>query len=461
MELMSPIDSIFLLGEANTRPMHFATLELFEPPRDAGPDFVTRLHRKLLDDTEIHRTFRRHPVHAFLADKVGWVTAAEIELAYHVRRRTLSGPGDNYELLELVSDLQSVLLDRSRPLWRMYLIDGLDDGRFAVYTKWHHAAFDGISAQRSITRTLSPDPACPDVHGWWHPRDERRGKTASAGRTSASLRQKLSAALQFAPSLTAVVAEALWKNTTPLPFSAPHTMFNVPVHGARQCAARSWPLARMTPIRQATGCTVNDILVAMIGGALHHYLIGRDALPDRPLIAMVPISLRDRKGTDTGGNRVAAALCGIGTDVADPAERLAGIAASMRRAKELHSALTATQSMTFSALMLSPLALTVLPISAPAVSTAPVNIVISNVPGPARALYWEGAKLAANYPMSIVLDGLALNFTISSNIDAIDFGIVACRDSVPDLDLIVDYLEKSLAELESATAVGSVTAPRS
>ncbi|MEV0761771.1 wax ester/triacylglycerol synthase family O-acyltransferase [Nocardia sp. NPDC050435] len=448
MELIAPLDSLFLLAEARTKPMHFATLQLFEPPIGGGPDFVADLHRRLLADTEVHRTFRKHPARAFLADKVRWETAPEIELAYHVRRRTLPGAGDHRELLELISDLQSALLDRSRPLWRVYVIDGLRDGRFAVYIKWHHAAFDGISAQRNIIRNLNADPACPDVRGWWHSRSQR----AKHDTDGIGLRRGLATALRFTPGLTGQISKALWQSRVSTPFDTPSSMFNVPVHTARHCAARSWPLDRMTSIRKATGSTVNDVLIAMISGALRRYLLGRDALPDRPLIAMVPVSLRAGDGGDTGGNRVAAALCDIATDVADPAVRMDRVITSMRNAKAVHSALSPVQSMAFSALMLSPIALTLLPLSAPAVATAPVNIVISNVPGPSKPLYWNGARLAANYPMSIVLDGLALNFTISSTMDTIDFGIVGCRDAVPELDGLLDHLEISLIELESATA---------
>jgi WS/DGAT/MGAT family acyltransferase len=224
-------------------------------------------------------------------------------------------------------------------------------------------------------------------------------------------------------------------------------MFNVPIGGARRCAVRSWPLERVKQVNKATGTTVNDVVLAMSAGALRAYLIEQHALPDKPLIAMVPVSLRGDED-EVGGVKVGAILCNLGTDIADPIERLRVVSESMRRSKEVYNSLSPIQTMALSGLMLSPLALTLLP-GMLSFTNPPFNIVISNVPGPKEPQYWNGARLDASYPMSIPFDGQAVNITLTTSLD---FGLVGCRRSVPRLHSLLDHLENSLAELEQAAS---------
>jgi diacylglycerol O-acyltransferase / wax synthase len=239
-----------------------------------------------------------------------------------------------------------------------------------------------------------------------------------------------------------------------LPFRAPKTMFNVPIGGARRVAAQSWPLARIRAIKSAAGVTVNDVVLAMCSGALRAYLIEENALPETPLVAMVPISLRAEGEQDAGGNMVGTILCNLATDTEDAAKRLEAINTSMRDNKKVFAELPKTQALALSAFLMSGIALGLVPgfvSSAP----PPFNIVISNVPGAREPMYWKGARLDGNYPLSIALDGQALNITLTNTADNLDFGLVGCRRSVPHLQRLLMHLEDSLADMEKAVGVGT------
>ena len=234
-----------------------------------------------------------------------------------------------------------------------------------------------------------------------------------------------------------------------LPFEAPRTLFNVPIGGARKCAVRSWSMDRVKQVKKATGATLNDVVLTMSAGALRAYLLERDALPDKPMIALVPMSLREEGDVDSQGVKVAALLCNLGTDIADPLERLRVVSESTRRNKEVYRSLTPMQTLAMAGVMLSPLAAMLLPGFA-SVATPPFNIVISNVPGSNESLYWNGSRLDATYPLSIPLDGQAVNITLTSSGNNLDFGLVGCRRTLPDLHRLLDHLEDSLVALEDA-----------
>ena len=236
-----------------------------------------------------------------------------------------------------------------------------------------------------------------------------------------------------------------------LPFAAPRTMLNVPIGGARRVAAQSWALDRLKGVKAAAGVSFNDVVLAMCAGALRYYLLDEHALPDTPLIAMVPVSMRSEEHADSGGNQVAALLCNLATHLDDPAERLETIHESMQGNKQVFSELPRLQAYALSAFLISPLALAAVP---GFVSTAPppFNIVISNVPGPTEPMYLHGARLDGNYPLSIALDGQALNMTVVNNAGNLDFGLVGCRRSVPHLQRLLGHLETSLKDLERAVS---------
>ena len=452
MELISPIDAMFLLGETREHPMHVAGLQLFEPPEGAGPDYVRDLYQDLISKDDVSTTFRKHPGELLggIAN-LTWAVDREIDLEYHLRRSALPSPGRVRELLELTSRLHGSLLDRHRPLWEAHLVEGLTDGRFAVYTKIHHALLDGVSAMRMMRRSLSTDPADQDVRAAWGIDGRKGGKGIAASLSPlAELAKVAGSVAALGPSTFNLARRGLLEQQLTLPFGAPKTMFNVPIGGARRCAAQSWPIARFMGVKKAAGVTLNDVVLAVCGGALRAYLLEQNALPERPLIAMVPVSMRD--DDSSGGNQVGALLCNLGTDISDPAERVRVVSASMRGNKEIFAQLPKIQQLALSAFNISPLLLELVPLLR-AAAPPPFNIVISNVPGAREPLYWKGSRLDGNYPMSIALDGQALNITLSNNADNLDFGLVGCRRSVPSLQRLLLHLEESLTALEDA--VGS------
>jgi len=451
MQLMSPADAIFLVGESREHPMHVGGLQLFEPRDGAGPEFLRQLHEQMVTQTDFAPTFRKHPARLLggIAN-IGWSLDDDVDLDYHLRRSALPTPGRVRDLLELVSRLHSSLMDRHRPLWEAHLIEGLNDGRFAVYTKVHHSLIDGVSALRLAMRTLSEDPSDSQVRVPWNLPKPQSNRPA---RREPSLLQTVGAAAGsvagLAPSTLGVARAALLDRQLTLPFTAPKTMLNGKIGGARRFAAQSWPLERIRNVKAATGVTVNDVVLAMCAGALRAYLIEENALPDAALIAMVPVNLRD-EGDDSGsGNQVGAILCNLATDIEDPARRLEAINASIRGNKQVFADLPRMEALALSALNIAPLGLGAVP-GWVATTPPPFNVVISNVPGPRAPLYWNGARLTGNYPVSIVLDGLALNITLVNNADNLDFGLIGCRRSVPHLQRLLSHLEDALKDLERA-----------
>lgn len=450
---MTPTDSVFLMTESREHPMHVGGLQLFQPPEGAGPEFVRETYDALVANRDFQPTFRKRPARLLGGiGNVAWAydDADDIDIEYHVRRSALPTPGRVRELLELTSRLHSSLLDRHHPLWEAHFVEGLNDGRFAVYSKFHHSLIDGVSALRLMQRTLSTDPDDSELQAIWSlPRRHRQSAGKSRWQTLTQLAGSVAA---FGPSTWSLARAALVEQQLTLPFAAPRTMFNVPIGGARRVAAQSWTLDRFKSIKRAAGVTVNDVVLAMCAGALREYLLDQQALPDTPLIAMVPVSMRSEEEADSGGNQVGALLCNLATDVDDPAKRLKTISASMRGNKKVFSELPRLQAFALSAFLIAPLGLAAVPgfvSSAP----PPFNIVISNVPGPTEPMYWGGARLDGNYPLSIALDGQALNITLANNADNIDFGLVGCRRSVPHLQRLLGHLESSLKDLERAVGV--------
>jgi len=452
---MSPTDSVFLLTESREHPMHVGGLQLFQPPEGAGPEFVREAYDALVADRDFQPTFRKRPAWVLggLAN-LAWAydDADDVDIDYHLRRSALPSPGRVRELLELTSRLHSTLLDRHRPLWEAHFVEGLNDGRFALYSKFHHSLIDGVSALKLMQRTLSTDSDDPELQAIWSlPRRRKESHSASRSRWQ-TLTQLAGSVAAFGPSTWSLARAALVEQQLTLPFAAPRTILNVPIGGARRFAAQSWSLDRIKSIKRAAGVTVNDVVLAMCAGALRHYLLDQHALPDTPLVAMVPVSLRTAEEADSGGNMVGSLLCNLATDVEDPAQRLETISESMRGNKKVFSDLPRLQAFALSAFLIAPLGLAAVPgfvSSAP----PPFNIVISNVPGPTEPMYWGGARLDGNYPLSIALDGQALNITLVNNAGNLDFGLVGCRRSVPHLQRLLDHLESSLKDLERAVGV--------
>jgi WS/DGAT/MGAT family acyltransferase len=461
MSLMPVTDSMFLLAESREHPMHVGGLQLFKKPDGAGPDYLRDIRRDLLDSDNMRTIFRRRPARPVnTLGQLAWSTDADLELDYHFRHSALPQPGRIRELLELTSRWHSTLLDRHRPLWEIHLIEGLQDDRFAMYTKVHHALMDGVSSLRQLQGTLSDDPYdlnCPPPWG-----SRRRPGDKRPGRASGSLFRNaghvLNQVIGLTPAAVKVAGEAFHEHTLTLPLQAPKTMFNVPIGGARRFAAQSWSLDRVRKISAAAGVSRNDVVLAMCSGAVRDYLIEQGALPDAPMTAMVPISLRRKtERGEPSGNNIGAMLCNLATDRSDPAHRLAVIHKSMRDGKRLFTELSPLQALVLSAINVAPLGLSPIP-GIVNNTRPPFNLVISNVPGPRKQMYWNGAQLDGIYPASVLLDGQALNITLTSNGENLDFGITGCRRSVPHLQRILTHLDTALAELEAAT-IGFTLSP--
>ena len=452
MKVMSPMDSLFLIGESREHPLHVGGLQVFTPPQGAGPEFVRDTYEAMLACEDISPTFRKRPATAFGGFiNVAWTFDDDIDLEYHVRRSALPAPGRVRELLELTSRLHGTLLDRHRPLWESHLIESPNDGRFAIYTKVHHALVDGVSALKLMQRSLSTDPGESEIRVPWalppDPRQRAEARPSGVQRltgTTPSVAHK-------GPSTLALARAAMQVRELTPPFRAPRTMLNVPIGGARRCAAQSWSLKRITAVKDAAGTTVNDVVLAMCAGALRAYLTDLSALPDMPLVAMVPVNVRTEHGSG-GGNAVSTVLCDLATHLNDPAKRLEVIHTSMQENKKALSQLpraeaTAVGILTFTTMWLSGL-------RGFRAAPPPFNICISNVPGPQQTLYCNGARLDGNYPLSVAMNGQALNITVATCGDDLDFGLVGCRRSVPHLQRLLDHLEAALKDLEQAVGVG-------
>ncbi|OBI79598.1 WS/DGAT/MGAT family O-acyltransferase [Mycobacterium asiaticum] len=448
MKLMSPIESMMFLAESPRHPMHVAGLQLFEPPSGAGPEFAREYYKGIRASEDIQPLFTKHPAILPGGLTAGWSSATDVDVDYHVRRSALPGPGRVRELLELVSRLHSSMLDRHRPLWETHVIEGLKDGRFAVYTKIHHGLVDGISTIDLLQGSLSVDPLDPQIRPPW-----ALTNGADDSPPTARLRALASAMKsipRLGPSMFGLARAALLQQQLTLPFEAPSTVLNGRISGARRCAAQSWSLERIKNVKNAAGVTVNDVVLAMCAGALRAYLADNNALPQKPLVAMVPVSLRTAADS-AGGNVVAAVLANLATDIHDPARRLETISASMRKNKEVLAQLPRAQAMALGMLLLSPVVLGgALGMSS---TPPPFNLCISNVPGVRRPLYANGARLQGTYPMSIAANGQALNITLVGSGDSLDFGLVGCRRAVPHLQRLLNDLETSLKDLERAVGI--------
>jgi diacylglycerol O-acyltransferase len=454
MRPLSPADQLFLLLERRQQPMHVAGLQLFSFPEGAGEDYVMELAEWL-------RTFNRpsRPFNQVLTTRLGrqyWDEDRQFDLDHHFRHEALPHPGRIRELLSLVGAEHSNLLHRERPLWEAHLIEGLTKRRFALYTKIHHSVMDGISAMRLGMRSLSTDPDQRNMPPPWAMAPRKRDSAPAIEDTGNVLGRLGSAVGKQLSTLPAVVREMvkLSHRAQHDPdyvslFKAPNSLLNERITGSRRFVAQSYSLSRIKRLGKAFGITVNDVVLAICSGALRSYLISHDALPDVPLVAMVPMSLRS--DDSTGGNQIAMILTNLATHLEDPAQRVRVIKASITEAKLRYSQMSTEESINFTALTLAPSFFSIFTGLAPQLLA--FNVVISNVPGPREPLYWNGARLVGMYPVSIVVDRMALNITLTSFDDSLEFGLIACRRTLPSMQRLLNYIERSITDLEQATGI--------
>jgi len=454
---MSPADALFLAAETPKRPMHVGALALLSRPDGAGRNFVRDTFAAALDRSAAAPLWRRRPRRSL--GSLGqwyWHTDTEMDLDYHVRIGALPRRADQAALWKMVSELHSEALDRSRPLWQMHLIEGLADGQYALYIKTHHALADGVSTMRLLRQTVSSDPDLREMPALWEATEHRRGDDTLTGVSAlAAARRVLGAAGDLA-GMTPALADTAWRAVRrrggPLTLTAPHTPFNVAIDGTRSFAGRSFPIDRLRLVAKHTDATLNDVVLAMCSGALRRYLLARHALPGAPLMATVPVSLRadEPLGAPDAvpGNKIGTLACCLATHLADPAERLAAVQASMREGKAALAGRSQLQVLAMSALGAAPLALAMTLGRTPG-PLRPPNVMISNVPGPKESLYWNGARFDALYPLSVVADGQALNITCTSINNQISFGLTGCRRAVPRIDTLAGALGRELDLLDA------------
>ncbi|PXW24473.1 UNVERIFIED_CONTAM: WS/DGAT/MGAT family acyltransferase, partial [Williamsia faeni] len=342
---MSPTDSMFLLGESREHPMHVGALALFTPPDDGDAADLSALFEDALAQDVVAPLFRKMARRSVTSlGQWGWDVETEIDLGHHVRRDALPRPGGMAELMVLVSRLHANLLDRGRPLWEMHLIEGLDDGRLAVYVKIHHALADGTAAMKLLRSALNENPDERGMPAPWEPpvaatAGPRPASNDGApgtrllqlpGAASSTVRNAVGEIAGLVPVLTRTVNHAVHGRGGPVSMTAPHTLLNVPISGARDFAARTWPLERLRMIAKHADSTINDVVLALCSGALRTYLHSLDALPTDPLVAMVPVSLRGQSEPEPeSGNRLGLLMCNLGTHHADAGQRLATVRTSM------------------------------------------------------------------------------------------------------------------------------------
>ena len=435
--------------------MHVGGLQLFSFPDDAPDDYVARLAEQLRQHTRVAPPFDRR-LESRLAQPV-WVHDEHLDLEHHFRFEALPTPGRIRELLSFVSAEHSHLMDRERPLWEFHLIEGLGRRQFAVYIKVHHALVDGISAMRMTQRMLSTDPADRDMPPIWD-LPQRAGRDEgdvgpSLWRSVAHLLGESGKQLGTIPTvareLLRTINDARKDPAYDSIFHAPRSVLNQKITGSRRFAAQSYSLDRIQAVCHAYSTTVNDVVTAMCATALRTYLMNLDALPEKPLIAMIPVSLR--KDDSTEGNQVGVILANLHTDEPDAAVRLTKIHQGIQAAKDRYATMSSEEIINYTALTLAPAAFHLLTGMAPKWQT--YNVVISNVPGPKETCYWNGARLEGMYPVSIAMDRLALNMTLTSYNGQVEFGLIGCRRTLPSLQRMLDHLEEGLADLERSAGL--------
>lgn len=463
---MDPTSAAFLFAENRQMPMHVGGLQLFEKPEGSPRDYVRKLYESMSEVSEIAPLFLKRPTRGITtAGQWAWTQDEHFDLEYHFRHSALPKPGRVRELLELCSRLHSTRLARERPLWEAHLIEGLRDGRVALYTKMHHSLVDGISAMRLLQSVMSTDPDERDMPPMWA--DRPRAKTqkvrqdAERSMTGVPLDAIRSAlgitadAAGLPSALIKTLKHGLKNETSALSLYAPRTMFNTTITGSRRFAAQGWEIERLRAIGKASGTTMNDVVLAMCSGAIRNYLIEHDALPDSSLVSMVPVGLdanRSGRGSGDGGNAVGAVMVKLGTHLADPADRLSGIHRSMRTGKQALGSMSQLQIMAMSALGMAPSIVTPM-LRMQGIIRPPFNLIISNVPGPKKPMYLNGARMTGTYPLSIPINGMALNITCNSYAGDMDFGLTGCRRSVPHLQRLLGHLDDELTALEKAAGV--------
>lgn len=468
MKHLSPIDAAFLRMESPRTPMHVGAMLTFKLPENAPRDFLQLLLKRMRDYPFMPEPFNCKLAHTrFSRLAPAWVET-KVDMDYHLRHSALPYPGGERELGQLVARLHSHPLDLSRPLWECHVIEGLEGNRFALYFKAHHCAIDGIGAMRMVQRWLSDDPNDTRVDGPWivaarpEPKTERRAPVkapglmerlrkpvAFAGEQIRSLGDLGKALLRMSQGEDSSVRAAL---------AVPRSLFNVPITQQRRLGTQILSLARIKAIGEAAGASTNDVLMAVCGGAIRRYLGEMHSLPEKSLLASVPMGLQRPDGK--AGNAVVGFVSPLGTHIDDPRERLRMIHRVTVRAKDELGAMPPAALGQFAMLGLSPLILGQMIGALPKMPPL-FNVVISNVVLSKKPLYLMGAELEAMYPVSFLFDGYGLNITLVGYCDRVAVGFLGCRNAIPSLQRLAVYTSDALDELEQAVGLSAKPAKKS
>lgn len=458
---LNPLDTAWLFTESRATPNHVGGLLTFRLPEDAPRDFLRRLMAEFRSFRTFAPPWNRRLKLAYLKNPLpAWVEDEAIDLEWHVRHAALPWPGGERELGELVGRLHTTPLDLARPPWECTIIEGLEGERFALFVKMHHSLIDGISGMRMLERAMSFDAEKSlELPPFWAtglapPKKPSRGgpPPTMANATLAAV-EGLAESARSLPQLAAAFGKIVKRigdrnDGMMVPFDAPLSILNGRVREKRRFATQQFPLARLRTLADAAGCTINDIVLTLCGGALRRFLQEREALPDKPLTAGIPVSVRPKDDENTG-NAISFIVATLGTDIADAAERLRAVRASVLHAKAHVQSLPRQAMLQYTMLLMAPTIVTLL--TGIGGRTRPMfNITISNVPGPDKPLYFRGAELLAIYPASIVTHGQALNITCESYAGQMNFGFTGCHTSLPSLQKLAVYSAEALDELEKA-----------
>jgi diacylglycerol O-acyltransferase len=456
---LTPVDLSFLLLENPSRPMHMTAYQLFRPPAKQKASFV----RRLLE------AYRSGPVAEPFNRKVRWLSGgvaswetAEPDMDYHVRHLAVPAPGTMREFSELVSLLNRPLLDRALPLWECYVIDGIENDQFAIMIKVHHALIDGMGAMKLFDQSMSRSPRDKGFNSVWMPMErpvKRQTRGGGSGQTLLSRLGKLPAdLLQIGSGFAELGAQNLRLKpaTAALPFSAPRTVFN---HSATSSDRRygncELPLAQVKALATATGSTVNDVVMTCIDHALHNYLKARGEVPDKPLVALMAMSIRS-EGQGASGNQASAELVPMGHPDAELSARLEQVRASTSQIKARSAKLPPAVRQLYAMVLFGS---TTLPDLAAAFKALPsINLVISNMRGPEGQRYLAGAPLTAFQGCPIVPPGAGLNVTFATVNETLCLGVGATPAAMPDPSQLTGHITTAFEQLQKT--VGKKPKPR-
>ncbi len=471
MARLSLLDMAFLQMESPESPAHVGGLQIFEPPKDYEGDFVQDLVEELKTGGPVVPPFnqRLKMPSSIFGGFPEWEQDPEFDLDYHVRFSALPRPGTMDQLFTLIERIHARQLDRTRPLWEAYLIEGLDDGRFVMYTKMHHSVIDGIAGMRLIAQTLSTTPETGVAKAPWQIDTRKKSDPDVApppavdiiGNIVSGVRKHMKTLPEIAQNFVDLGRQMAGVEDTSLavPFGAPQTQFNHPITAHRRFAVDSLDMAEVKALGKQMGGTINDVVLAVCAGALRRYFVEHQALPDRPLNTVVPVSFRPQDGS-SGGNQISAIMVDLATHIADPVQRFYAIRKSANSAKSQVQGMSKEGKQNYAVLM-NGLNVALDPLVRTGAVAPASNLVISNVPGPPVTLYLNGARLTAMYPVSVLMHGMGLNITITSYEGRLDFGLIACRKAVPDLRYMATLVSSEFKALQEAADRADLSAEMS